>query len=90
VTNTLHDVLVQAESWLDQEDDLLDMVKRWSIAFSRSMMVHLREDGDLEAELKVRLQNPRNKTLDLVAPARGRRPGGRAEGRRPSNQAGKA
>ncbi len=46
-------MLVQAESWLDQEDDLLDMVKRWSIAFSRSMMVHLREDGDLEAELKV-------------------------------------
>jgi hypothetical protein len=55
VTNTLYDVLVQAESWIDSEDDLLDMVKRWSIAFSRSMMVHLREDGDLEAELKVRL-----------------------------------
>lgn len=46
-------MLVQAESWLDQEDDLLDMVKRWTIAFSRSMQVHLREDGDLEAELKV-------------------------------------
>ena len=50
-------MLVQAESWIDSEDDLRDMVKRWTIAFSRSMMVHLREDGDLEAELKVSVSN---------------------------------
>ena len=50
-------MLVQAESWIDSEDDLLDMVKRWTIAFSCSMMVHLREDGDLEAELKVNVSN---------------------------------
>jgi hypothetical protein len=55
VTNTLYDMPVQAETWLvSADDELLDMVKRWTIAFSRSMQVHLREDGDLEAELKVR------------------------------------
>jgi Bestrophin, RFP-TM, chloride channel len=44
----------QAESWMAvADDDLLDMVNRWMIALPRSMMVHLREDGDLEAELKV-------------------------------------
>jgi predicted membrane chloride channel (bestrophin family) len=63
VTNRSRDFVRQAESWLDQEEDLLDMVKRWSIAFSRSMMVHLREDGDLEAELKDYLPEAELKTL---------------------------
>lgn len=47
-------VTLQAESWLPAaEGELLGMVQRWAIAFSRALQVHLREDGDLEAELQV-------------------------------------
>lgn len=36
------------------EGELLDMAQRWTVAFSHALQVHLREDGDLATELKVR------------------------------------
>jgi hypothetical protein len=48
------------------------MLKRWVIAFSKSLVVHLREDGSAEAELKVRHRPPklrrRQKNVDRGAP----------------------
>ena len=32
---------------------LVDMYKRWSMAFPKTLMCHLRENEDLKAELKV-------------------------------------
>jgi predicted membrane chloride channel (bestrophin family) len=64
VTNRSRDLVRQAESWMAvADDDLLDMVNRWMIALPRSMMVHLREDGDLEAELKDILTEPELRAL---------------------------
>ncbi len=35
------------------ETELVDMFKRWSIAYSKTLMCHLREEGDVKAELEV-------------------------------------
>lgn len=35
------------------EPELVDMFKRWSIAYSKVLMCHLREEGDVETELQV-------------------------------------
>ena len=35
------------------EPELVDMFKRWSIAYSKTLMCHLREEGDVKAELEV-------------------------------------
>ena len=44
----------QAESWFPEaESELLELLQRWTVAFSRSLQTHLREDGDIEAELQV-------------------------------------
>ena len=37
-----------------EEDELVDMYKRWAIAYSRTLMCHLRETEDLAEVLKVR------------------------------------
>jgi len=45
---------LQADSWFpESEAELLDMVQRWVVAYSRSLQSHLREDGNVEAELQV-------------------------------------
>ncbi len=45
---------LQADSWFpESEGELLDMVQRWVVAYSRSLQSHLREDGNVEAELQV-------------------------------------
>ena len=36
-----------------EEDELVDMYKRWTIAYSRTLMCHLREDEDLAKVLEV-------------------------------------
>lgn len=44
----------QAITFVPPEDTkLLDVYKRWSIAFSSVLMCHLREDEDLNAKLQV-------------------------------------
>lgn len=57
VTNRSRDFVRQAETWLPA-DELQNMAARWMVAFSRALMCHLREDGDLEAELKDILPEP--------------------------------
>lgn len=37
----------------DDKPELVDMFMRWSMAYSKVLMCHLREDGDVEKELKV-------------------------------------
>lgn len=39
------------------EEDVVDMFRRWSIAYSKVLMCHLREEKHLEEELKVCLLN---------------------------------
>lgn len=36
-----------------EEEELVDMYKRWAIAYSRTLMCHLRETEDLAEVLKV-------------------------------------
>ena len=38
-----------------EEDELVEMYKRWAIAYSACLMCHLRETEDMEAVLKVQL-----------------------------------
>ena len=44
---------VQAQAYVDDEYSL-QLLLRWTSAFSRSLMWHVREECDLEAEMKVR------------------------------------
>ena len=37
----------------EEEPELVDMFARWSIAYSKVLMCHLREDGDVQMELQV-------------------------------------
>ena len=37
------------------EPEVVDMFKRWSIAYSKTLMCHLREEGDVKAELEASL-----------------------------------
>ena len=44
----------QALTFVPGDDpELVDMFKRWSIAYSKVLMCHLREEGDVESELQV-------------------------------------
>jgi predicted membrane chloride channel (bestrophin family) len=64
VTNRSRDLMRQADSWFPEaEADLLDLVERWTVAFCRTLMTHLREDGDIEAEMKGVLQEHELATL---------------------------
>ena len=47
---------MQGLTWFRPEEaELLELLRRWTVAYSRSAMCHLREDGDLRKELEVRL-----------------------------------
>lgn len=47
------DLARQALTYLPPEEGpLLDVICRWTVAFSRSLMCHLRNDVDAEAELR--------------------------------------
>ncbi|DBA73418.1 hypothetical protein WJX77_011203 [Trebouxia sp. C0004] len=57
VTNRSRDIFRQALTFVPgNESELVDMFKRWSIAYSKTLMCHLREEGDVEAELEAVLQ----------------------------------
>lgn len=38
-----------------KQAELLAALRRWTVAYSRTLLVHLREDGDVTAELQVKL-----------------------------------
>jgi hypothetical protein len=48
---------VQGVSWLANDGRRQAMLKRWTIAFVRSTMWHVREECDLEAQLEVTLSD---------------------------------
>ncbi|KAI3424164.1 hypothetical protein D9Q98_009523 [Chlorella vulgaris] len=51
--NRSRDITRQALTYFPPADrPLLDMLSRWIAAYSRSLMCHLRSDGDLELELR--------------------------------------
>ncbi|KAL3146980.1 hypothetical protein ABBQ38_014948 [Trebouxia sp. C0009 RCD-2024] len=53
VTNRSRDILRQALTFVPEDKpELVDMFMRWSMAYSKVLMCHLREDGDVEKELK--------------------------------------
>lgn len=55
-SSKVHWGVAQGLTWFTPEEaELLELLRRWTIAFSRSAMCHLREDADLETHLKVRL-----------------------------------
>lgn len=37
----------------EEKSELVDSFQRWSMAYSKVLMCHLREDGDVEKELQV-------------------------------------
>ena len=37
----------------EEKPELVDMFARWSMAYSKVLMCHLREDGDVQMELQV-------------------------------------
>ena len=41
-----------------EENELVEMYKRWAIAYSQTLMCHLREDENLAEVLKVRCAAP--------------------------------
>ena len=43
---------MQAQAYVDDEHSL-QLLLRWTSAFSRSLMWHVREECDLEAEMQV-------------------------------------
>lgn len=48
-----HEFVLQALTFVPgNEPELVDMFKRWSIAYSKTLMCHLREEGDVKAELE--------------------------------------
>ena len=50
----MHVFVLQALTFVPgNETELVDMFKRWSIAYSKTLMCHLREEGDVKAELEV-------------------------------------
>ena len=52
-------VCMQALTFVPPEEvELVDMYKRWAIAYSRTLMCHLRETEDLESVLQVRFTIP--------------------------------
>ena len=52
VTNLAHGL--QALTFVpDGNQELLDMFERWSIAYSKVLTCHLREDGDVQKALEV-------------------------------------
>ncbi|KAL0043408.1 hypothetical protein WJX79_003790 [Trebouxia sp. C0005] len=54
VTNRSRDIFRQALTFVPgNEPELVDMFKRWSIAYSKTLMCHLREEGDVKAELEL-------------------------------------
>ncbi|KAL3146982.1 hypothetical protein ABBQ38_014950 [Trebouxia sp. C0009 RCD-2024] len=53
VTNRSRDILRQALMYAPKDrPELVDMFTRWSMAYSKVLMCHLREDGDVEKELQ--------------------------------------
>ncbi|KAL3146981.1 hypothetical protein ABBQ38_014949 [Trebouxia sp. C0009 RCD-2024] len=53
VTNRSRDILRQALTFVPEDQpELVDMFTRWSMTYSKVLMCHLREDGDVEKELK--------------------------------------
>eukprot|EP00208_Stichococcus_sp_RCC1054_P004130 CAMPEP_0206135050 /NCGR_PEP_ID=MMETSP1473-20131121/412_1 /ASSEMBLY_ACC=CAM_ASM_001109 /TAXON_ID=1461547 /ORGANISM="Stichococcus sp, Strain RCC1054" /LENGTH=473 /DNA_ID=CAMNT_0053526755 /DNA_START=327 /DNA_END=1748 /DNA_ORIENTATION=- len=53
VVNRSRDVMRQANTyWPEEDPELLALTCRWMMAFSASLKVHLREDSDLDADLK--------------------------------------
>lgn len=64
ITNRSRDILRQALTFVPGDDpELVDMFKRWSIAYSKVLMCHLREEGDAESELQDVLQPEELRTL---------------------------
>lgn len=49
----------------EEENELVEMYKRWAMAYSRTLMCHLREDENLAEALKVRFAG----SLVAVQPA---------------------
>lgn len=49
---------VQGLSWLSEDKQREDMLQRWTIAFVRSTMAHVRENCDLRSQLTVRPTPP--------------------------------
>lgn len=48
--------MLQALAFIPGEDpELVDMFRRWSIAYSKTLMCHLRTDHSVKLELQVRL-----------------------------------
>ncbi|KAL4421772.1 hypothetical protein ABPG77_009755 [Micractinium sp. CCAP 211/92] len=53
VVNRSRDLVRQGVTYIPRGDRaLLDLLARWTVAFSRSLMAHLRSDVDAEAELR--------------------------------------
>ena len=54
-------VCLQAITYVPpEEDELVEMYKRWAIAYSACLMCHLRETEDMEAVLKVQIAQSSN------------------------------
>lgn len=54
IINRSRDLVRQGESWFDHEQDkeLLELLRRWTITYSRALQTHLREDGDIIKEVE--------------------------------------
>ncbi|KAK9862954.1 hypothetical protein WJX84_004860 [Apatococcus fuscideae] len=53
IINRSRDLVRQGLTWFKPEEaELLELLRRWTVAFSRSAMCHLREDADLETHLQ--------------------------------------
>ncbi|DBA95288.1 hypothetical protein WJX82_004901 [Trebouxia sp. C0006] len=64
ITNRSRDLVRQAITYVPaEEDELIDMYKRWTIAYSRTLMCHLREDEDLAKVLEGTLRPEEIKQL---------------------------
>lgn len=57
ITNRSRDIVQQALTFVPgNEPELVEMFKRWSIAYSKALMCHLRDDHDVKDELQGVLQ----------------------------------